>query len=149
MPVANAKTSKVTNNEVDLLADLNNDTPPVDADEDFDLLSDMSESDAKAWVPWNEDDQPKGVQGTVTHVGTVVADAKYGGGDVPYVEIRDKEGTVWGIRGYSTVIKNQLQREIDNGLQSGDLLAVVYKGITSSRNNDEYKNFGTKSRHNH
>jgi hypothetical protein len=146
MPVA-SKTSKVADNEVDLLAEM--DTAPTGPteDEDFDLLSDMSESDAKAWMPWDDEDQPKGIQGIITHVGTVAADAKYGGHDVPYVELRDKEGTVWGIRGYSTVLGNQLQREIDNGLSSGDLFAVVYKGITTNRKGDnEYKNFAVKSK---
>jgi hypothetical protein len=150
MPVASKATSKVTDNEVDLLAEMDTTpTGPVE-NEDFDLLSDMSESDAKAWMPWDEEDQPKGIQGTVTHVGTVTADAKYGGADVPYVELRDKEETVWGIRGYSTVLGNQLSREIDNGLTSGDILAVVYKGVTTNRKGDnEYKNFATKSKHNH
>lgn len=151
MPVASKAASKPTQaDEVDLLAGMQENDTPVQDDEDFDLLSDMSESDATAWMPWDEEDQPKGIQGTVTHVGTVTADAKYGGHDVPYVELRDKEGTVWGIRGYSTVLKNQLEREIDNDLRSGDILAVVYKGITTNRKGDnEYKNFATKSKHNH
>src|SRR3954471_20922253 len=146
MPVA-SKTSKVADNEVDLLAEMDTTPTGPTEDEDFDLLSDMSESDAKAWMPWDDEDQPKGIQGIVTHVGTVAADAKYGGHDVPYVELRDKEGTVWGIRGYSTVLGNQMQREIDNGLSSGDLFAVVYKGITTNRKGDnEYKNFAVKSK---
>ena len=146
MPVAGTKASKVTENEVDLLAEMDTTPSQPEADEDFDLLSDMSESDAKAWVPWNEDDQPNGIQGTVVHIGTVTSDAKYGGADVPYIELRDKEGTVWGIRGYGTVLSNQLQREIDNDLRNGDILAVVNKGITQGKEN-EYRNFGVKTKH--
>ena len=145
-----AKTSKVAEVEVDLLADMDTEVSTVDDDDDFDLLSDMSESDATAWVPWNEDDQPNAIQGKVVHVGTVTADAKYGGADVPYVEIEDSKDseTVWGIRGYSTVLGNQLQREIDNGLRNGDILATVYKGETENRKGDNtYKNFVTKSKH--
>lgn len=151
MPVASKATSKVTNDEVDLLGDLTkNDAPVQENDGDFDLLSEMSESDAKAWMPWDDDEQPRGIQGTVIHVGTVTADAKYGGHDVPYVEVRDKEGTVWGVRGYSTVLNNQLEREINNGLSSGDIFAVVYKGITTNRKGDnDYKNFAVKSKSNH
>jgi hypothetical protein len=74
-------------------------------------------------------------------------DAKYGGEDVPYIEIRDKSGKVWGIRGYATVLESQLNKEIDSGLKGGDLLAVVYKGETTNRKGDNtYKNFATKSK---
>jgi hypothetical protein len=147
MPVA-SKASKVTADEVDLLADLdNNNTPPAD-DENFDLLSDMAESTATAWVPWNEEDQPNGIQGSITHIGTVTQEAKYGGEDVPYIELEDKSGTVWGIRGYGTVLANQLQREIDNDLRNGDILAVKNLGLTSNRaKTNEYRNFAVKSKH--
>jgi len=146
---AGTKTSKVADNEVDLLAEMSQESStPVDDDEDFDLLSDMSESDAKAWVPWNEEDHPNGIQGTVVHIGTVTQEERYGGNDVPYVEIRDKEGTVWGVRGYSSVLESQLQKEIDKGLRTGDILAVVHRGLTFNKSKtSEYRNFATKSRH--
>jgi len=135
--------------EIDLLADMDTgvSNSPAD-DEDFDLLSDMSESEATAWMPWDNDEQPNGIQGTVVHVGTVTQDAKYGGDEVPYVELRDKNDAdlVWGIRGYSTVLGNQLQREIDNGLRSGDVLAVMHQGMKTNRKGDnEYRSFAVKS----
>lgn len=145
------RTSKVQKvDEPDLLADM--DTSPVveEEEDDFDLLSDMSESNATAWVPWNDEDQSNAIQGKVIHIGTVTQDAKYGGEEIPYVEIQDKSDPelVWGVRGYSTVLENQLQREIDNDLRSGDYLAVVYKGVQSNRKGDnEYKNFVVKSKH--
>lgn len=147
MPAA-TRNSKVAADEVDLLADMN--TPPSAPveDEDFDLLSDMSESDATAWVPWNEDEQPKGVQGTVTHIGTVEQDAKYGGGDVPYIELTDKNDVVWGVRGYSTVLESQMNKVIDAGLRSGDVFAVVYQGeVLNKKRDNTYKNFQVKSKH--
>jgi|KBSSwiStaDraftv2_1062776.scaffolds.fasta_scaffold05351_8 hypothetical protein len=149
MPATTTRGSKVAENEVDLLSEMDtNPTGPNQDEEDFDLLSDMSESDAKAWVPWNEDDQPRGIQGTVTHVGTVTQDAKYGGDEVPYVELTDKDGTVWGVRGYSTVLENQMNKVIDGGLRSGDIFAVVYKGETTNRKGDNtYKNFQVKTKH--
>jgi hypothetical protein len=147
------RTSKTVADEedVDLLAGMDTTVhQPEEDDDDFDLLSDMSESDAKAWMPWDEDDQPNGIQGKVIHIGTVTQDAKYGGDDVPYVEIQDKSDAdlVWGVRGYATVLKNQLQREIDNDLRNGDILAIVYQGIKENRKGDnEYKAFTTKSKH--
>jgi hypothetical protein len=139
--------AKGNEEEIDLLADINNEVAPVDDDEDFDLLSDLSGSDAVAWMPWDEDDQPTGIQGRVTHIGTVTQDAKYGGDDVPYVEIEAKDGTIWGIRGYATVLKNQMQREIDKGLATGDLFAVAYLGVKENRKKDnEYKNFKVLSK---
>lgn len=147
---AKARTSKVsTDEEPDLLAGMLDSSPAApDDDEDFDLLSDMSESDATAWMPWDEEDQPKGIQGTVVHVGTVTQDAKYGGDEVPYIELRDKNDAnfIWGIRGYATVLKNQLEREVENGLKSGDFFATVYQGVKQNRKGDnEYKAFTTKS----
>jgi len=148
MPAAATKSSKVAAEEVDLLADMNTEPAQVDDDDDFDLLSDMSESDAKAWVPWNEDDQPRGIQGTVNHVGTVTQDAKYGGDDVPYVELTSKDGTVWGIRGYSTVLESQMNKVIDAGLRAGDVFAVVYKGeVTNKKGDNTYKSFQVKTKH--
>lgn len=150
MPTTTSKT-KVAN-EPDLLADIANEettSTPVDDNEEFDLLSNMSESDSKAWVPWNEEDQPNGIQGTVVHIGTVTQDAKYGGDEVPYVEIRDSKDAdlVWGIRGYATVLENQMNREIDGGLKVGDLFAVVYKGVKENRKKDnEYKDFVVRSK---
>jgi hypothetical protein len=149
MPATKVSGSKVAENEVDLLADMDTSpAAPVNDDEDFDLLSDMSESDAVAWVPWNDDEQPRGIQGTVTHVGTVTQDAKYGGDEVPYVELTDKNDVVWGIRGYSTVLESQMQKVIDAGLRSGDVFAVVYKGEVQNRKGDNtYKSFQVKTRH--
>lgn len=146
-----AATSKVAEDEIDLLAGMDtSNTSIVEEDEDFDLLSDMSESDASAWIPWDDEDTPKAIQGKVLHIGVVQADARYGGHDVPYWEVQDKNDSekVWGVRGYSTVLSNQMTREQDADLRNGDFVAVVFKGIQQNRSKtNEYKNFQIKSKH--
>lgn len=142
----------VVEEDIDLLADIDTSVASSveDDDEDFDLLSDMSESDAQAWMPWDEEDQASAIQGKVVHIGTVQQDAKYGGDDVPYVELQDKADPdiTWGIRGYATVLKNQLEREIENDLRKGDILAIAYQGVKTNRKGDnEYKAFTTRSKH--
>lgn len=146
---ATKATSKVATDEVDLLADMETDVKdtPVD-DEDFDLLSDMSESDATAWIPWDDEETPEGIQGKLVHIGTVTQDAKYGGNDVPYWELEDANETVWGVRGYSTVLANQMEREQDKGLRNGDIAAIKHLGLTMNKSKtNEYRNFVVKTKH--
>lgn len=139
--------------EPDLLAGMDAKEAPTntneDDDESYDLLSDMSETAATSWMPWDDDlDQPDKVQGRIVHIGTVQQDAKYGGNDVPYVEFLDKgdESITWGVRGYATVLKNQLQREIDNGLSNGDFIALAHWGVKPNRKGDnEYRDFTVKT----
>jgi hypothetical protein len=60
--------------------------------------------------------------------------------------LKDAE-KIWGIRGYATVLENQMNKEIEAGLKLGDLFAVVYKGVQSNRKGDnEYKNFVVRSK---
>jgi hypothetical protein len=139
--------------EPDLLADITSPNVDVDDDddEDFDLLSDMSESSATAWMPWDEDlddEQPEAIQGKLVHIGTVTQDSKYGGDDVPYWEIQDKNDpdVTWGIRGYATVLRNKMEREQDNGLQVGDIAAISHWGLKSNKKGDnDYRDFGLKT----
>ena len=137
--------------EIDLLADMA-DAPatPVEDDEDFDLLSDMAESTAQAWMPWDNEENPEGIQGSIVHIGTVTADAKYGGAEVPYWEVQDKNDseTVWGVRGYGTVLSGQMEREQDAGLRRGDFAAFKHLGMTWNRSKtNEYRNFAVKTKH--
>ncbi len=140
--------------DIDLLEDMGNpnaSTVDDDDDEDYDLLSDMSESSATAWVPWDsDDDQPEAIQGKIVHLGTVMQDAKYGGGDVPYWELQDKNDSeiTWGIRGYATVLKNKMEREQDNGLRVGDFAAFAHWGEKSNKSGtNDYRDFGLKTKH--
>lgn len=133
----------VEDDEPDLLAEMDDETTAVDDDDDdFDLLSDLTEDGGTPWMPWDEEDQPDGIQGRVIAVSTVEADQKFGGGEVPYVEVETKDGTIWSVRGYATVLKNQLEREVDKGLSIGDTLAIKYFGEKENRRGDNsYKNF--------
>lgn len=156
-----AKATKATpkppvEDEPDLLAEMPDERKPSapnddDDGESYDLLSDMSESSATAWMPWDEsleEEQPDKIQGRIVHIGTVQQDAKYGGNDVPYIELIDKVNPdiTWGVRGYATVLKNQLQREIDNGLSNGDFVALAHWGVKTNRKGDnDYRDFTVKS----
>jgi hypothetical protein len=142
---AKAAPAKPVVEEPDLLADMADESSSgTEDDSDYDLLSDLQEENGTAWMPWDEEDQPDGVQGRVVYIGSIEADAKYGGGDKPYVELQDRTDPdlVWGIRGYATVLNNQLTREIDKGLAVGDTMAVKYFGEKDNRKGDNvYKNF--------
>lgn len=156
-----AKATKATpkppvEDEPDLLADMPDERQAPtnqndDDDESYDLLSDMSESAATAWMPWDESldtEQPDKIQGKLVHIGTVQQDAKYGGDDVPYIELIDRSdpSITWGVRGYATVLRNQLEREIANGLSNGDIIALAHWGVKTNRKGDnEYRDFTVKS----
>lgn len=141
-----ARTSKVAKDEeIDLLAEMN-EAPASNVDDDdtdFDLLSDMSESDAVAWVPQGDEDVPQGIQGTVTHIGTITQDSKYGGEEVCYWEVQDKDDdTLWGIRGYATVLNGQMEKSENAGLRTGDFVAMKYVGLVMNKaKTNEYHSF--------
>lgn len=136
--------------DVDLLADMtDNSSASAADDESFDLLSDMTEDGGTPWYPWDDDSQPDGIQGTVKYVGTVEREAKFGGGEAPYIEVQDKADpdTVWAVRGYATVLANQLNRALDSGLKVGDMIAIKYFGEKQNRKGDNtYKNFKVVTR---
>lgn len=147
-PAARA-TSKVADEEIDLLAEMNEAPASTveDDDTDFDLLSDMSESDAVAWVPQGDEDVPQGIQGTVTHIGTITQDAKYGGEEVCYWEVQDKDDpdTLWGVRGYATVLNGQMEKVESAGLRTGDFVAMKYIGLVMNKaKTNEYHSFVVK-----
>lgn len=133
--------------EPDLLADMDDAAQGGPAEDDgdaYDLLSDMTEENGTAWMPWDEADQPEGIQGAVKYIGEVDRDKKYGGGLAPYVEVQDREDPdmLWGVRGYATVLANQLQKAIDAGMQVGDFIAIKYFGeVMNKAGDNEYKNF--------
>ncbi len=126
--------------EPDLLADLQDDTPAAPSaldDESFDLLDGLTEDNGTPWIPDDDDDpSPAGIQGTVTFVGTVPSD--YGPEECPIVEIEAADGTSWSIRGYSTALRNQINKADP---QVGDLLAAKYFGVKESKGGREYKNY--------
>lgn len=139
--------AKVEAEEPDLLAAMNEPESTVEDDEDFDLLSDLTEDNGLSWIPWDDEDQPEGIQGRVVGVGEVDREQRYGGGTAVLIQIEAKDGQVWSIRGYATVLANQLEREIEKGLSVGDFLAVKYLGEKENKSGDNsYKNFATASK---
>lgn len=141
-----AKAAAPVEEEVDLLAGLSDETSTVDDadDESFDLLSDITEDGGTPWYPWDADDQPDGIQGRIQYIGTVDREERFGGGEAPYLEIQDKNDAdlIWAVRGYATVLANQLNKAIDQGLSVGDMIGIMYFGEKENRKGDNsYKNF--------
>lgn len=125
--------------EPDLLADLNDETAAAveDPEEVADMLDGLNEDAGTPWIPDDEDDpSPEGIQGVVTYIGTVSSD--YGPEECPLIELEAADGTVWSIRGYSTVLRNQITKA---NPAVGDTLAVKYFGVKPNKAGTEYKNF--------
>lgn len=131
--------------ETDLLAGLGEpDEEEVDESE-LDLLSGITDENGTAWMPWEDDDHPEGIQGRVIYRGMVGSD--YGNkDDVPYLELQDAKDPelVWTVRGYATALNNQITR---TNPQVGDTWAVKYLGEVDSKNGT-YHNFKAAVRHN-
>lgn len=137
-PATSAKAGTPKADEPDLLSDLKDDGPaPVqDDNESFDLLDGLSEDEGTPWIPDDEDDpSPEGIQGRVKFRGEVSSD--YGPEMCPLVELEAADGTVWSIRGYSTVLRNQINKADP---QVGDFMAVRYFGVKAGKSR-EYKNY--------
>lgn len=91
-------------------------------------------------MPADDDEIPDGIQGHILSVSTVATDQKYGGGDVPYLEIEEKDGHIWSVRGYHTVLRNQIEK---HDPQVGDLVALKYLGEKDNKKGDNtYQNYG-------
>lgn len=135
------KTPVVVDDEEDLLSGLG-DAPAAtqDEDEELDLLDAITEDQGDAWMPADDDEQPKGIQGKVISVSSVETDQKYGGGSVPLIEIQEKDGHVWSVRGYHLVLRNQLEKADP---QVGDTIAIKYLGEKENKKKDNsYQNYG-------
>lgn len=134
-----AKAAAPKADEPDLLSGLKDDGPAPVADDDtvYDLLDGLSEDEGTPWIPDDEDDpSPEGIQGRVKFVGEINSD--YGPEMCPIIELEAADGTVWSIRGYSTVLRNQITKADP---KVGDFMAVRYFGMKTGRNSREYKNF--------
>lgn len=109
-------------------------------DESLDLLDGITEDQGDAWMPKDDEDHPEGIQGKVITVTTVETDAKYGGGSVPLLEIEEADGHIWSVRGYHTVLRNQIEK---NDPQVGDMIGIKYLGEKQNRSGDNsYSNYG-------
>lgn len=142
-PAATTKkaVAPVEEEEPDLLADIGGGAVAVD-DEELDLLDEITEDQGDAWMPADDDEMPEGIQGKVINVSTVETDQKYGGGSVPLLEIQEKDGHIWSVRGYHTVLRNQIEK---NNPQVGDTIAIKYLGTKENKKGDNsYENYGIK-----
>lgn len=136
-----ATTPVVEDEEVDLLSGLG-DPVAEDEDEEFNLLDEITEDNGEAWKPADDEDIPEGIQGKVISVSSVETDQKYGGGTVPLLEIQEKSGRIWSVRGYHTVLRNQIEK---NNPQVGDIVAIKYLGEKDNKKGDNsYQNYGMK-----
>lgn len=145
------KKEEVVEEEPDLLAAMNDTSTKstVEDDEDFDLLSDLTEEEGESWMPWDDEDQPDGIQGKVVSIGEVEREARFGGGAAVFIQVQDRSDPelVWNVRGYATVLSNQLEREIEKGLSVGDTIAIKYFGEKENKKGDNtYKNFAVASK---
>jgi hypothetical protein len=138
--VPNAKQATPKADEPDLLSGLKDDGPAVSAPDDeevYDLLDGLSEDEGTPWIPDDDEDpSPEGIQGRVKFVGEVSSD--YGPETCPLIELEAADGTIWSIRGYSTVLRNQITKADP---KVGDFMAVRYFGMKVGKGGREYKNY--------
>lgn len=106
----------------DLLNQLGEDKPVEVAD----LLDSIDESGATPWKPQNAGE---GVQGKVT--GTSTVSSEYTSEPIPVVEVVDGNGEAWSIRGYASVLRNEINKA---NPQPGDTFAVKYFGKKETKN---------------
>lgn len=139
--------------EPDLFEELADENAAADDDsddDDFDLLDQLNEENGTPWYPWEEEDQPEIIQGRVLYVSTVSQDPKYvakgESGEVPYLEIRDKEDPefIWSVRGYASVLRGEIEK---NSPSAGDFIGIRYLGEEESKGGNVYKKFKVKVIH--
>lgn len=129
---------KTTVETPDLLAGMAEDVAGQ-PDQTFDLLNTISEDEGTPWIPDGDDPGPEGIQGVVREISTVPSD--FAQGDCPLINIEDADGTLWSVRGYATVLRNQINKAQDAGLKLGDFMAIRYFGKKPSKNGKDYKSF--------
>jgi len=123
-----------------LLAGIGGAEVEVDDDEEIDLLDGITEDSGDAWMPADDEDIPAGIQGHVLSLTYIETDQKYGGGEVPMLEIEESDGHVWSVRAYHTVLRNQIEK---HDPEVGDLVAVKYLGEKDNKKGDNtYQNYG-------
>lgn len=123
----------------DLLAGLQEE--PAQVTGPTDLLSQITEDDGLAWMPWQDKDQPDGIQGVITAIASIATDSKFGAvRNVPLISLRSEDDTVWTVRGYGTVVENQLNGLLANGLEVGDHFAIRYFGEKTGKGAMPYHN---------
>jgi hypothetical protein len=120
---------------VDLLASITeeNTNQPVD------LLAELDEGGAPAWMPKEAGD---GVQGTVLSIGSVKSKFADAGGqfpDCPVITLRQSDGSEIRVTAYQSILRKEIQ---ESGVKVGDLFAAKYFGKKANRaGTGEYHHF--------
>ena len=92
------------------------------------------------WIPSEVGQKVGGILRDITDVDADFVD----GGTVPMLVIESPGGTLWGVRAYHSVLRNEISRRIEKGrLHVGDTIAVVYqgKGGDPNRTLNQYENY--------
>ena len=116
-----AKGKTTIQDEVDKMFD----APATGSGDDLDdLLNEVVEDDAEAWVP---SEPGEGIAGIVVKVGETRSDFAAAGEDpmVPTVTIETKNGDRFRVIGYGAVLRREL---MDANPRVGDKIAVKYFG---------------------
>ena len=112
---------------MDLLNNLTEDSNT----EVIDLLADLGEDDAPAWMPKASGE---GVQGTVVSIGSIKSkypDAATGQfPDCPVITLRQTDSSEIRVTAYQSILRKEIQ---DAGVQVGDLFAAKYFGLKDNK----------------
>ena len=124
-----------------MLADLNDAPEDAEDDEEIDLLDGIAEDQGESWIPANDDDQPRGIQGALLSKDYI--DNDYGEDPIPLLTIEQSDGHTWSIRGYHKVLRDKINQ---HDPEPGDQVAFKYfgkvKAKNAKKNDNPYENYG-------
>lgn len=109
----------------------------------IDLLADLDEGGAPAWVAKSAGD---GVQGTVISLDTTKSKYKDEDGnypDCPVVTLRQADGSEIRVTGYQSILRKEIE---SSGVQVGDLFAAKYFGRKTGKSGSEYHHYKVATR---
>ena len=125
------------------------DKQPVGDDERaaaLDLLEGIDDnleaSGGRAWMPADEaDGEGATLVGFVTAVYEVGSD--YSSEPVPCIDVEDRDGEVWSVRGYHAALGGQLKRLKP---VEGDAVAIKYVGKTTNKKGQDLQQYAVRVR---
>lgn len=125
------------------MASVLEDMEKTENDGDGGLLDTIDESEdmGRAWRPGEARDNgvtdPDGIEGVVVRRFEMESDPQYGAvKTIPGVIIRDSEGWDWQIRGYRSILADEITK---NDPQPGDTFAVKYMGQPKGKRYHVYR----------
>ena len=91
-------------------------------------------------VPFRPEDAGEGVEGRVISID--VTSSEYTTDDIPVINIETPDGVVRQIRGYHSVLRNEIERAAP---KVGDTLAVKYNGKKPTKDGKKsFHSYGVK-----